>query len=64
MLIAGNSTTTDEYRLIFSTFAARGHLRQEETQFLAAPWEVVQQYDREIQQFIGYAVRMTLLVDV
>lgn len=52
----GNNTTTDEKRLMFSTFAIRGYLRQEENQYLAVPKEVVKQYDRPIQRFIGYFI--------
>jgi ectoine hydroxylase-related dioxygenase (phytanoyl-CoA dioxygenase family) len=52
----GNNTTTDEKRLVFSTFGVRGHLRQEENQFLAVPREIVKQYNRETQRFIGYSI--------
>ncbi|RJE23494.1 Phytanoyl-CoA dioxygenase family protein [Aspergillus sclerotialis] len=50
----GNNTTKDQYRLCFSTFVTRGYLRQEENQYLAVPRDVVKQYDRDIQEFIGY----------
>lgn len=52
----GNNTTTDEYRLMFATFAVRGYLRQEENQYLAIPKEVARQYDRATQRFIGYYI--------
>lgn len=52
----GSNTTKDEYRLVFSTFAARGYLRQEENQSLAVPMDVVRQYGRDIQEFIGYSL--------
>jgi ectoine hydroxylase-related dioxygenase (phytanoyl-CoA dioxygenase family) len=52
----GNNTTAGNYRLVYSTFAARGYLRQEENQFLAVPLEVVKTYDRATQQFIGYYI--------
>jgi ectoine hydroxylase-related dioxygenase (phytanoyl-CoA dioxygenase family) len=52
----GNNTTADEHRLMFSTFAVRGYMRQEENQFLAVPAEKVKQYDRATQKFIGYAI--------
>lgn len=52
----GANVTKDEYRLAFSTFAVRGYLRQEENQFLAVPMDVVRQYDRDIQKFIGYTM--------
>lgn len=52
----GNNTTKDEHRLMFSAFVVRGYLRQEENQFLAVPKEVVKQYDRATQKFIGYSI--------
>ena len=52
----GNNVTLDEHRLMFSTFVVRGHLRQEENQFLAVPKDVVKQYDRPTQRFIGYSI--------
>jgi ectoine hydroxylase-related dioxygenase (phytanoyl-CoA dioxygenase family) len=52
----GSNTTLDEHRLMFSTFVVRGHLRQEENQYLAIPKEIVRNYDRETQKFIGYAI--------
>ncbi|KAL2796592.1 hypothetical protein BJX66DRAFT_335832 [Aspergillus keveii] len=52
----GNNITTDNYRLVYSTFAVRGYLRQEENQFLAIPREVVTTLDRQTQQFIGYYI--------
>lgn len=45
--------TEDEQRLVFSTFAVREFLRQEENQFLAVPQEVARGYDRETQEFLG-----------
>lgn len=52
----GSNTTEDEHRLVFSTFAVRGYLRQEENQFLAVPAEVVRSYDRDVQEFMGYCM--------
>ncbi|KAL5341194.1 phytanoyl-CoA dioxygenase [Aspergillus crustosus] len=52
----GNNTTSDQRRLVYSTFVIRGYLRQEENQFLAVPRDIVKQYDRATQQFIGYYI--------
>ncbi|KAJ0420980.1 phytanoyl-CoA dioxygenase [Aspergillus carlsbadensis] len=52
----GNNTTSDNYRLVYSTFVVRGYLRQEENQFLAIPREVVMTLDRATQQFLGYYI--------
>ncbi|KAL3480189.1 phytanoyl-CoA dioxygenase [Aspergillus californicus] len=52
----GNNTTTDQRRLVYSTFALRGYLRQEENMFIAIPRDVVKQYDRATQEFIGYYI--------
>lgn len=52
----GHNTTEDEYRLMFAAFTVRGHLRQEENQYLAIPAETVKKYDRETQKFIGYYI--------
>ncbi|KAL4928916.1 phytanoyl-CoA dioxygenase family protein [Aspergillus undulatus] len=52
----GNNTTTDQYRLVYSTFATRGYLRQEENQYLAVPKEIARQYDRATLEFIGYYI--------
>lgn len=48
------NTTSDEHRLIFSTFATRGWLRQEENMYLSVSKEIILQYPRKAQQFIGY----------
>ncbi|WQF77178.1 Putative phytanoyl-CoA dioxygenase [Colletotrichum destructivum] len=52
----GHNTTKDEKRLVFATFVTRGYLRQEENQFLSVPQEIAKQYDRPIQEFMGYAI--------
>lgn len=52
----GNNITEDQKRLVYSTFATRGYLRQEENQFLAVPRETVKRYDRATQEFIGYYI--------
>lgn len=49
-----SNTTPDQHRLVYSTFAVRGYLRQEENQYLAVPSDTVKQYDRSAQEFIGY----------
>lgn len=55
------NTTTNEERLVFSTFMIKGLLRQEENQFLANSLESVKQYDARIQKIIGYSVSMPWL---
>ncbi|KAK2007826.1 phytanoyl-CoA dioxygenase [Colletotrichum eremochloae] len=52
----GHNTTEDEQRLVFATFSTRGFLRQEENQFLSVPQEVAKQYDRPLQEFMGYTM--------
>ncbi|KAJ5682154.1 phytanoyl-CoA dioxygenase [Penicillium macrosclerotiorum] len=52
----GNNTTADQKRLVYSSFACRGYLRQEENQFLAVPRETVRKYDRSVQEFMGYSL--------
>lgn len=52
----GSNTTSDHYRLVYSTFAVRGYLRQEENQYLAVPQDLVKQYDKATQEFIGYYI--------
>ncbi|EXJ78190.1 hypothetical protein A1O3_09351 [Capronia epimyces CBS 606.96] len=52
----GNNTTTDEKRMMFASFVVRGYLRQEENQYLAVPQDMVKQYERPIQEFIGYSM--------
>lgn len=52
----GTNSTEDEARLMFATFSVRGHLRQEENQFLAVPRDVAKGYDRELQAFMGYSM--------
>lgn len=52
----GNNVTKDDRRLVFATFSIRGYLRQEENQYLAVPHETARQYDRPIQDFMGYSM--------
>ena len=52
----GTNSTKDDYRLMFATFSIRGHLRQEENQYLSVPSEMVKKYDRETQKYIGYFI--------
>ncbi|WAO91219.1 Hypothetical protein NCS54_00867900 [Fusarium falciforme] len=49
------NTTTDSYRLVYSTFVTRGWLRQEDNMYLAIPRDVLMRYPRHIQRFIGYS---------
>ncbi|KAL5336899.1 hypothetical protein BJX70DRAFT_400239 [Aspergillus crustosus] len=53
----GGNTTPSQRRLVYSTFAIRGHLRQEENQYLAVPREMLRGYDRATQDFLGYYIR-------
>lgn len=48
--------TTDEERLIFSTFATRGTLRQEENQYLSVSQEKMKLLPVETQKFAGYSL--------
>ena len=52
----GENITKDQRRLIFSTFIVRGHLRQEENQYLAVPKDIARGYDRAVQRMIGYGL--------
>ncbi|KAM4067170.1 phytanoyl-CoA dioxygenase (PhyH) [Hirsutella rhossiliensis] len=52
----GTNLTTDQARLMFATFSVRGHLRQEENQFLAVPQEIAKRYDQKTQAFMGYSM--------
>ncbi|KAI1610495.1 hypothetical protein EDD36DRAFT_490737 [Exophiala viscosa] len=49
------NTTTDSHRLVYSTFVTRGWLRQEDNMYLSIPHDVLMQYDRKIQKFLGYS---------
>lgn len=48
--------TTDEERLIFSSFMTRGILRQEENQYLAVSQDKMKALPVEIQQVAGYSL--------
>lgn len=50
----GTNATQDEHRMLFSTFSIRGYLRQEENQFLAVPREIAKEYERPLQEYMGY----------
>lgn len=52
----GSNITSNQHRLVYSTFAVRGYLRQEENQYLAVPRDIVKQYDKATQEFIGYYI--------
>lgn len=52
----GTNSTKNDYRTMFATFSVRGHLRQEENQYLSIPPEMVKKYDRETQKYVGYFI--------
>ncbi|CAI0644301.1 unnamed protein product [Colletotrichum noveboracense] len=52
----GHNTTQNEKRLVFATFSIRGYLRQEENQYLSVPQDIAKNYDRPIQEYMGYAM--------
>ena len=37
-------------------FMTPGYRRQDENQYLAIPWEVVETYPEEVQRLLGYSV--------
>ncbi|KAG5743893.1 hypothetical protein H9Q72_012141 [Fusarium xylarioides] len=47
---------TDERRNIFSSHMVRGSYRADENQYLAIPYEVIKDYDPEVQSLLGYSV--------
>lgn len=48
--------TTDEERLIFSSFMTRGYLRQEENQYLVVDKEKMKKLPVEVQKVAGYSL--------
>jgi ectoine hydroxylase-related dioxygenase (phytanoyl-CoA dioxygenase family) len=52
------NTTSDETRVLFASFLTRGHLRQEENQYLANSFEKVKALPEHIQKLIGYSVNV------
>jgi ectoine hydroxylase-related dioxygenase (phytanoyl-CoA dioxygenase family) len=52
------NTTSDETRILFGSFLTRGHLRQEENQYLANSIEKVKMLPEHIQKLIGYTVNV------
>jgi ectoine hydroxylase-related dioxygenase (phytanoyl-CoA dioxygenase family) len=50
------NTTTDEERLIFSSFMTRGVMRQEENQYLAVGREAMKSLPVEVQKVAGYSL--------
>ncbi|PWY95327.1 hypothetical protein BO94DRAFT_606653 [Aspergillus sclerotioniger CBS 115572] len=42
--------------ILLSAIATAGFRRQEENQYLAIPWEVVEKYPTEVQRFLGYSI--------
>ena len=55
------NTTTDQERLVYSTFMTRGYLRQEENQFLANDWEAVKKLPPWIQERMGFGISRPFL---
>lgn len=55
-MIRSANTTTDEERLIFSSFMTRGTNRQEENQYLAVAQEKMKKLPVPIQQLAGYSL--------
>ncbi|PIG88705.1 hypothetical protein AARAC_000585 [Aspergillus arachidicola] len=50
------ANATDKDSVLLSATATAGYRRQEENQYLAVPWEVVERYPTPVQRFLGYAV--------
>ncbi|KAJ5705875.1 hypothetical protein N7536_001564 [Penicillium majusculum] len=50
------NNTTDEERLIFSTFMTKGYLRQEENMYLSVDMDVMRKYPVDIQKIAGYSL--------
>ncbi|RAH67279.1 uncharacterized protein BO66DRAFT_413664 [Aspergillus aculeatinus CBS 121060] len=50
------ANATDQDTVLLSATATAGYRRQEENQYLAVPWEVVERYPASVQRFLGYAV--------
>lgn len=50
------NTTTNEERLIFSSFMTKGYLRQEENLYLAVNRDVMRKYSVDIQKVAGYSL--------
>jgi ectoine hydroxylase-related dioxygenase (phytanoyl-CoA dioxygenase family) len=50
----GTNRTENEYRILYGTFMTRGHLRQEENQYLVVEDEFLRKYDDEGLKNIGY----------
>ena len=53
--------TSDEERLVYSTFMTRGYLRQEEIQYLANDWEEVKKLPPCLQERMGYGISRPFL---
>ncbi|PLB50748.1 hypothetical protein P170DRAFT_474304 [Aspergillus steynii IBT 23096] len=50
------ANTTNEPTMLLRAVATPGYRRQEENQYLAAPWEVVEKYPTAVQRFLGYSI--------
>jgi ectoine hydroxylase-related dioxygenase (phytanoyl-CoA dioxygenase family) len=53
---ASANQTTDQERLLFSTFTTRGYLRQEENQYLANDVDSIKRLPIWLQRFAGYSL--------
>lgn len=42
--------------MLLSAIATAGYRRQEENQYIAVPWQVVEKYPTAVQRFLGYYV--------
>ncbi|CAI7593466.1 hypothetical protein PCG10_009589 [Penicillium crustosum] len=50
------ANTTDQPSVLLTATSTPGYRRQEETQYLAVPWEVAEKYPTAVQRFLGYYV--------
>ncbi|KAL2699351.1 hypothetical protein AAEP93_009326 [Penicillium crustosum] len=50
------ANTTDQPSILLTATSTPGYRRQEETQYLAVPWEVAEKYPTAVQRFLGYYV--------
>lgn len=55
------NSTTDEDRVLLSTFNTRGWLRQEENQYLANSLDSIRKLPRALQERMGYGLSLPFL---
>lgn len=53
--------TTNEERLVYSTFMTRGYLRQEENQYMANDWEAIKKLPPWLQERTGFGISRPFL---